>query len=59
MGKLKIKKSSKSNDTITRTIRISGTTFDKITELAEKNNLSFNSVTNQIIEYGLNNLEED
>lgn len=58
MGKLKIKKSSKSNDTITRTIRISGTTFDKITELSEKNSLSFNSVINQIIEYGLNNLEE-
>lgn len=58
MEKLKIRKSSKSNDTITRTIRISGTTFDKITELAEKNSLSFNSVINQIIEYGLNNLEE-
>ena len=41
MEKLKIQKSSKSNDTITRTIRISGTTFDKITELAEKNSLSF------------------
>lgn len=58
MGKLKIKNNSKSNDTITRTIRISGTTFDRITELAEKNSLSFNSVINQIIEYGLNNLED-
>lgn len=58
MGKLKIENNSKANDTITRTIRISGKTFDKITELAEKNNLSFNSVINQIIEYGLNNLED-
>ena len=58
MGKLKIKNNSKNNDTITRTIRISGNTFDKITELAEKNGLSFNSVINQIIEYGLNNLED-
>ncbi len=58
MAKLKIEKSSKTNDTITRTIRISGTTFDKINELAEKNDLSFNSVINQIIEYGLNNLED-
>ena len=58
MKKLKIDNSSKSNDTITRTIRISGKTFDKITELAEKNNLSFNSIVNQIIEYGLNNLED-
>ena len=58
MKKLKIEKSSKNNDTITRTIRMSGTTFDQINELAEKNELSFNSVINQIIEYGLQNLEE-
>ncbi len=59
MAKLKINKDNKGNDTITRTIRISGTTFDKITELAEKNDISFNSVVNQIIEYGLNNLDEE
>lgn len=58
MKKLKIENSSKSNDTITRTIRISGHTFDKINTIAEKNNLSFNNVINQIIEYGLSNLEE-
>lgn len=46
----------KSNDT--RTIRISGKTFNKINKSAEKNELSFNSVINQIIEYGLENLEE-
>ena len=50
MEKLKIKKEQKGTETITRTIRISGTTFDKITELAEKNNLSFNNIINQIIE---------
>ena len=58
MGKLKIENNSKASDTITRTIRISGNTFDKITELAEKNKVSFNSVINQIIEYGLKNLED-
>lgn len=58
MGKLKIMKEQKGNDTVTRTIRFSGATFNKIEELAEKNNISFNSVVNQIIEYGLNNLEE-
>ena len=58
MKKLVIKNSKKSNDTVTRTIRINGKTFDKINELAEKNNISFNSVINQIIEYGLENLEE-
>ncbi len=59
MKKLRIEKAKKSNDTITRTIRISGKTFDKINELAEKNELSFNSVINQIIEYGLGNLEDN
>lgn len=58
MEKLKIVKEQKGNDTVTRTIRISGATFDKINTLAEKNEISFNSVINQIIEYGLNNLEE-
>ncbi len=58
MKKLKIEKPKKNNDTVTRTIRISGKTFDKINELAEKHGLSFNCVINQIIEYGLKNLEE-
>lgn len=59
MEKLKILNFSKRNDTITRTIRISGKTFDKINDLAEKNNISFNSVINQIIEFSLENLEEE
>jgi len=59
MGKLKIVKEQKGNNTLTRTIRFSGDTFDKITELADKNGISFNSVVNQIIEYGLNNLDEE
>ena len=37
MEKLKIVKEQKGNDTITRTIRMSGTTYDKINDLAEKN----------------------
>ena len=59
MNKLRIEKSKKNNDTITRTIRLSGKTFDKINDLAEENELSFNAVINQIIEYGLNNLDEN
>ena len=58
MKKLEIKKISKANDTIARTIRISGKVFDQITEIAKKNGLSFNNVINQIIEYGLSNLKE-
>lgn len=59
MDKLKITKNQKQNDTITRTIRMSGDTFDKVNNIAEKNGISFNSVINQIIEYGLNNLDEE
>ncbi len=59
MEKLKIVKEAKGNDTVTRTIRMNGKTFDKINSLAEKNDISFNSVVNQIIEYGLQNLEEE
>lgn len=58
MNKLRIEKNQKQNDTITRTIRMNGETFDKVTALAEKNGISFNSVINQIIEYGLNNLAD-
>ena len=58
MEKLQIDNHKKGIDTITRTIRINGRTFDRITEIAEKNHISFNNVINQIIEYGLNNMEE-
>jgi len=59
VDKLKIEKNQKQNDTITRTIRMSGDVFDKINNLAEKNGISFNSVINQIIEYGLKNLDDN
>ncbi len=59
MQKLKITNNQKGKETITRTIRINGETFDKITEIAESNDISFNSVVNQILEFGLNNLEEE
>lgn len=59
MEKLKIEKNKKSNDSVTRTIRISGATFDSIMELAEKNEVSFNYVINQIIEFGLEHLSDN
>ena len=59
MEKLQINANKKDVDTITRTIRMNGHTIDRITEIAEKNNISFNSVINQIIEFGLNNIAED
>ena len=59
MEKLKIEKFAKTNDSVTRTIRISGSTFDKISYLADKNDISFNCVVNQIIEFGLKHLKDD
>lgn len=46
-------------DSITRTIRISGKSFDKISQIAEENDISFNNVINQIIEFGLNHVENE
>lgn len=45
-------------DSITRTIRISGKSFDKISQIAEENDISFNNVINQIIEFGLKHVED-
>ena len=56
MDNLKIEKSSKASNSVTRTIRISGKNFDTISELAKKHDLSFNAVVNQIIDYGLKHL---
>lgn len=47
------KKSRK--ETLTRTIRISGKVYDKICEIAEINDISFNSVVNQILENFIDN----
>ena len=46
-------------DSITRTIRISGKSFDKINQIAEENDISFNNVINQIIEFGLEHIENE
>ena len=59
MEKLKITNASKNTDTITRTIRMSGNSFDAIMDLAEKYELSFNNIVNQIIEYGLKNIDNE
>lgn len=57
MNKLEIINNKKSNDTVKRTIRISKKVFDKINSIAEEENISFNNVINQIIMYGIDNLE--
>ena len=56
MGKLKIIGKVATKDSITRTVRMSGECYDKIALIAEKENISFNNVVNQLIEYGLKNI---
>ncbi len=56
MGKLKIVGKVTTKDSITRTVRMSGECYDKIALIAEKENISFNNVVNQLIEYGLKNI---
>lgn len=56
MDKLKIIGKTSTKDSITRTIRISGASYDKISTIAEKEKISFNNVVNQLLEYGLKNI---
>ena len=58
MGKLIIKKETERISSINRTIRIKPEVFDKLMELSEKNEISFNKVVNQCLEYALENLKE-
>ena len=59
MEKFKINKDQVKISSINRTIRIKPESFEKLMDLSEKNNISFNKVINQCIEFALNNLEED
>lgn len=52
---LEIQPKQPKKDTITQTIRFGGDTYDLLMELADKNNVSFNNIVNQIIEYVLKN----
>lgn len=55
--KFEIKKKANCKDSIVRTIRFDGNIYDKLVQLAEDNNVTFNNVVNQILEYFLNNLK--
>ncbi len=46
-------------NTITKTIRIKRNTANKLENLAIKNNLTFNRLINECIDYALQNMEED
>lgn len=58
MDKLKIVGNLKSKDSVSRTIRLKGETFDRINAISEKKGISFNNVINQIIEFGIERIED-
>ena len=58
MGKFVIKEDKEKVSSINRTIRMKPDSYEKIMELSEKHNISFNKVLNQCVEFALNNLED-
>ena len=46
-------------NTITKTIRIKRNTAEKLDKLAYKNNITFNRLVNECIDYALQNMDED
>ena len=59
MKRFKINNKEEKISSINRTIRLKPETFERLTMLSEKNNISFNKLVNQCIEYALNNLDEE
>lgn len=56
MAKFKIDKDKVSAKTINRTIRLKKETFNKLMMLSESNEVSFNKVVIECIEYALNHM---
>ena len=46
-------------NTITKTIRIKRNTAEKLDKLAYKNNITFNRLVNECIDYALQNMDDD
>lgn len=46
-------------NTITKTIRIRRNTANRLEQLAVDNNITFNRLVNEYIDYALQNMEED
>ena len=56
MAKFKIDKDKISIKTVNRTIRLKEDTFNKLMALSEGNEISFNKVVNECIDYALNHM---
>ena len=59
MDKFRITKEGQDKDSINRTIRFRGSTYDKLMTLVDKTNISFNRLVNEAIQFALDRLEED
>lgn len=59
MDKFEVKKETPKYSSFSRTIRMPGVVFDRLTELSEKNGISFNKVAVQCIEFALEHLPEE
>lgn len=56
MAKFRIDKDKVNAKTINRTIRIKEDTFNKLMQLSNGNDISFNKVVNECIEYALSHM---
>ena len=56
MAKFKIDKEKVTTKTINRTIRLKQETYNKLMELSESNDISFNKVVVECIEYALSHM---
>lgn len=59
MKPFKIDTGEEKLSTVSRTIRMKASTFDRINELNLKTGVSFNKIVNQCLEYALENYEEE
>lgn len=59
MEKFIVKKDDEKIKSINRTVRIKAEYFDKLMELSIKNDISFNKIVNQCLEFALENLAEE
>ena len=58
MAKFKIDASKANRKSINRSIRFSPDIYDKLSNLAKENGISFNKVVAQCIEYSLSNISK-
>lgn len=59
MDKFQIPFGGKDNDSINRTIRWYGPTYDRLMEIVGTHKVSFNRLVNECVKFALDNMNED